>query len=478
MPTKIAGQDEATKLYESALSPRAAALLELERYVEGTQYTGMLDWFADAPMQDRAPCIVYPVVRAAIDSNTDLLLGDGKRPQLTARPDEDDSALGVEGLSEDESELYDQWLRAVERETRLWTVAREAFRQAQCARSSATVWGLRGGRLFGNVLRARWCEPEFSADGETVTRLVQCYPYVDTERAPDGSLRSVARFFRRVIDATTDTTYFPIAIPDGGRMPADGAWVADPARTMAHGLGFCPVTWYAHMRGPLVRGDYDGNALHEHLLPQVRAHDYALSQRHRAALYASDPQWTEIGVEEGYNPSPAGPTVPRDGVASTLKGGRPTTDNPITGSYRTPQRASGGRRRGVTSVWTYPDPNTKVMMHTLPGEALAAATGNANDLRVKLCESLAVVFLDPESVKFVATLSGKALEVIRRRQLDRCDQYREDFGEHWIKPSVGMLARIVQATAAHGGGVLTPGAAKVLPLLARFVPAAAAPVAA
>lgn len=475
MPTKIVGQDEANRLYESAMSPRSAELLTLERYVDGTQYAGLLDWFADAPIADRAPCIVDLVVRAAIDSNVDLLLGEGRRPVLTARPDEDDTALGVEGLNEDESELYDQWLRAVQRETRFWTVAREAFKQAQAARSSATLWSLRGGRLAGSVLRARWCEPEFAADGETVTRLVQCYPYIDTERAPDGTLRSVAKLFRRVIDERADTTYMPIPLTHEGRVPPVGAWVPDPSRTVEHGLGLCPVVWYAHMRGPLVRGDYDGTAIHESILSQIRAHDYALSQRHRAALYASDPQWTEIGVEEGYNPAPAGPTVPRDGVAATAKGGRPTLDNPVTGAYRTPPRAGVGRRRGVTSVWTYEDPQTRVQMHTLPGDALNAARDNATDLRVKLCESLAVVFLDPDNVKFAATLSGKALEVIRRRQLDRCDQYREDFGEHWVKPSVGMIARIVQATGAKGGGVLTPGTKSVLPILNRFAPLSPTP---
>ncbi|MGI9117203.1 MAG: hypothetical protein ACR2JV_06175, partial [Gaiellales bacterium] len=151
MPTKIEGQDVANRLYESVMSPRAAELLQLERYVDGTQYAGLLDWFADAPIEMRAPCIVDLVVRSAIDSNVDLLFGEGRRPAMTTRPDEDDTALGVEGLSEDESELYDQWLRAVQRESRFWTVAREAFKQSQASRSTATLWSLRGGRVTGSV---------------------------------------------------------------------------------------------------------------------------------------------------------------------------------------------------------------------------------------------------------------------------------------------------------------------------------------
>lgn len=474
MPTKIEGQDEAQAAYEANLSARACELLELERYVDGTQYAGLKDWFDDAPIWERAPCIVYPSARNAIDANIDMLLGDGRHPKLTTRPDEDETGLGVEGLGEDDSASIDRFVRAAMNEALFWVIGREAFRHAQIARSSATLWSVRAGRLCGKVMRARWCAPEFEPDEATVSRLVVEYPYVENVRTAHG-VRAEARMFRRVIDAQADTTYYPQPLTREGAAPV-AAWQPDPQRTAIHGLGFCPVVWYPHMRGPTAEGAIDGVALHEGVLDEIKAHDYALSQRHRAALYAGDPQWTETGVDDGHNPAPAGPPAGPNpgfgGVWSAPKAG----DKP-TGAYRTPTAKQGGRRKGVGSVWTYPDAGTRVELHTLPGDALKAVTDNADALRAMLCESMAVVFLDAETVKFAATLSGKAMEALRRRQLDRCNQYRDDFGEHWIRPSAAMLLRIARQVGARGdGALLTPGVAKALPILARFGDDAAVPL--
>lgn len=469
MPAKIHGLDEAQRAYEANLSPRSQSLLELERYVDGTQYAGLKSWYADAPIDERAPSVVYPIVKTAIDSNVDLLLGDTRKPQATARPDENDEALGVEGLTEDESANYDRFLCAAIRESRFWTVGRAAFAQAQAARSSATVWGLRNGRLVGTVLRARWCEPELDADGN-VTRLVETYPFIAQTRVADG-WRAEAKIFRRVIDAQSDTTYLPLPADASGRWFGDADWTADPARTVKHGLGFCPVVWYAHMRGPTAEGSYDGIAIHEHLLDEIRAHDYALSQRDRAALYAGDPQWTECGVEEGHNPSPGWGA---DGsTPATPAGGKPTrgdaSANPVVAQYRSPGATGPTRKKGPGQVWTYESPDTKVDLHTLPGDALKSIADNADALKRLLCDSLAIVIMDPETVKFAAALSGKAIEALRRRQFDRVDQFREDFGDHWIKPSLGMVARIAAtAHAAAPGSVLTPGVGLVAPMLAKF----------
>jgi len=456
-----AGYDEAVKAVHANMSPRAHRMAQLERFVEGTQYEGLPNfWAADAkvPLVDRAPCIVYPIVRSAIDSNVDLLLGEGRFPTLSARPDEDGDIVDDGELSEEESATIDAFIRQVHKQSRFRVAAREMFAAGQASGSACALLGVRSGKLFVETVKARWCEPEFDIDGN-VTRLVIQYPYVETVRV-SGQWQSKARVYRRVIDDQNDVTMLPAeGRADGGEI----AWRKDAARSVTHGLGFCPVVWYAHMRGCVAFGDYDGKAIHEQLLDEIKALDMTLSQRQRAAYYAGDPQWTEAGVELGSSPTGGGRRG--RGIMSTPAGGRPSDDNPVNGRFADPLVGSKARKKSPGDVWQYESPDTKVQLHTLPGDALKAIDDTAHDLRQKIAESLCVVFMDPENVKFAATVSGKALEVLKQRQLDRCDQYRADFGERFILPATNMLLRIVAKVKL---GARVPGIKRALPILTKI----------
>lgn len=458
---RIEGYDEAVRAVQELMSPRARLMARLERFVEGTQYEGLPDFFAaDAKVSlfQRAPCIVYPVVRTAIDSNVDLLLGDGRFPVVTSRPDEDSDFDDDGELSEDESEIYDRFVVQAHKQSRFRPLCREVFADAQATKSGCAIFGVRNGRFFGDTIKARWAEPEFDVDG-AVTRLVIQYGYVD-QAIVNRRWRAVPRIYRRVIDAQRDVTYLPA---DAKVSPETIAWAEDPQRSVDHGLGFCPVVWYPHMRGCAAVSEFDGRAIHEHILPSIHAHDLVLSQRHRAALYAGDPQWTEAGVEDGYNPSEGRKGM---GVPASLKGGPISADNPAAGSYRDPSTPRRVRVKSPGRVWQYPDKDVKVQLHTLPGDALKALDEHAHDLRQKLAEALCVVFLDPENVKFAATVSGKALETLKQRQLDRLDQYRADFGDKFIVPATNMLSRI--ADKIGPGGVRLPVLDAAAPVLAKF----------
>lgn len=419
----LPGYEEAAKAAEANLSPRARHLATLERYVEGTQYEGLPDWFSDQkPLWERAPCIVDPIVRRAIESNADLVLGEGRFP-----------LLGIEDVEGEEAEHVEYVLARLTQQSRLRMAAREAFEAAQGTGSACAVFGVRAGRLFIDTVKARWCEVELDGEG-AVRRLEIKYPYLTLVK--DGGRQLVKTLlFRRVIDDKRDTTYQPgEARPDG----IEPAWVEDKAKTFSHGLGFCPVVWYSHMRGCAIVGDVDGKALHEHLTDEIRAHDFALSQRHRAALYAGDPQWTEVGVEAGYNPTEP---VRRAEVPTTLLGGKPSEANPIRGGFVTRASRNKARKKSPGSVWQYPQ-GVEVELHSLPSDALDAVSKHARDLRIKLSESLGVVFLDPETLPAATTLSGRALEALLSRQLNRCDGYRADFGDRFLLPAAGMLLRI------------------------------------
>lgn len=459
--TSLEGYADAVAAIRANTSPRAQYLHTLESYVDGTQYVGRPDWFTgDAPLWERAPCIVYPIVRTAIDSNVDLVLGEGRFPSITSRPDEDDTDFDEElGLDEKVSKTLDRFIVEVSRKVCFASCMREVFGSAQGCGSGVLLVGVRGGNLFLDTTRAKWCTPTFAADG-SLAQLVIEYPYLDQFQGTDGKWRVRARIYRRLIDTEKDITYLPADANVSGLQPN---WVADPAQTFAHGFGFCPAHWYPFMRGCSVVNDFDGRAIHAHLLDELRALDFILSQRHRAALYAGDPQWTEAGVELGSSPTDTGRVM---GMPGTAAGGAAGTVNPVTTRY-VDQTVRKGRKKSPGTVWQYEDKDVRVQLHTLPGDALKAIDEHAADLRRKIAESLAVVFTDAESMQ-IRELSGRALEALKARQLDRCDQYRSDVEDHLVLPSLNMLLRVIHVTARRGGVLRLAGMKKALPILESF----------
>jgi hypothetical protein len=449
MQPTILGAAEANQLASKRMSPRAHRLAYLERWVEGSQYDGMADWFDDEiPINEKAPCVVEPIVADAIDSHVDMVLGEGRFPAITTRPAEDESEDkegepdGEDGLNEDDSAALDKVISGIAEQIRFRAVCRESLEWAMGCGTSVAIYGARDGELFGDTVKARWCEPKFAPDGKTIAKLVIQYPYLETyEQRGEWHMR--ARIFRREIDETRDITFKPA---DASLELQQIQW--EPESEMVHGLGFCPIVWYPFFRGCSIAGQIDGRAPHQNLLDEIHAHDVSLSQRHRAARYCGDPQWTEIGVAPGSNPSQA---VAPSRVPITQKGGDPSGDNPVVGFYGQTPRTPGGMRRkkGPGTVWQYEGKasDVRVELHQLSADALKAISEDGSDIRLKIMQALAYVPLDPESSRVLrGTLSGKALESLRERQLNRDDRIRDDFGDGFIRPSVSMLLRICHIT--------------------------------
>jgi hypothetical protein len=463
------GYGKAAELVLKSMSPRAKRLAELERWVDGTQYTGLQDWFADCPRSEKAPCVVEPIVADSIESHVDMVLGEGRFPAITSRPDEDDDDGNNEGgLDKIASVSVDKLIKSATEQVRFRAVCREALAMAMGCGTSCAIYGVRVGKLFGDTVKARWCEPTFAPDGSVAQLTIQ-YPYIDTYQDQSGEWAARARLFRRVIDARSDTTYLPAELD--GRPPV---WTPDPAQTFPHALGFCPVVWYPFFRGCSIVGEFDGNAPHANLLDEIRAHDMSNSSWFAAAQYSGSPQWTETGVELGSNPSSTGK------IGKTLvtkNGGQPSADNPVIGEVIDATHGEGavtgrgtGRKMGNGSVWQYEAAEATITLHTLPAGALKEIADNAHDIRLKIMQALAYVPLDPEMANIVrGSLSGKALESLRERQLNRDDKIRDDFGDGFIKPSANMLLRIC---ASKSAGLRLRGLKKAIPILTKLSGAA------
>jgi hypothetical protein len=447
------GAEEALRAVEANTSPRYKRLEKLEHWVSGTQYAGLKSWWDDAvPLWERAPCIVYPVAHIAIQSNVDLVLGEGRFPSFSTKPDQEeaDEESGTDG---DASEDIDRFIVEHHRMCRFRAHCRDALAAAQSCGTAVAIHGARDGRPFADIIPAKWGTPQLGLHGEVLSLEIR-YPYLDEYKKPSGVWAVRAKLYRRVIDAQRDITYLPANADPNGVEPS---WQEDPHRSTSHGFGFCPSVWYPFMRGCLPVNVIDGKALHGQLLDEIRAHDIALSQRHRGALY-SEPQMCEIGVMPGYNPTDVG----RQAMLKSVD-----DNGNVVGAFRdTGGNAAPARKKGPTYVNQYEDPQTRVEYLCYPGEALKAQDENAADLLNKLQAALGVVLLDPNHIKFAATTSGKALEAIKQTQVDRCDQYRDDVRDGFLLPSVDMQLRIAQKL---GAGLRVPGIDKVAPALAKFV---------
>ena len=418
-------KDIAVKRLHENKSPRYCRLEWLESWVDGTQYDSLPSWWTDdVPQWERRPCVIYKIVELAISSNVDLMLGERAFPRFTVESEGDE----------------DKFITELHKLSRFRTVCRDAFAAAQGCGTACAIYGVRNGAPFGELLPAKWCEPEFSdANNFTVSKLVIQYPYMDQQRQSDGSWASIAMVYRRVVDGENDTVYKPAVAPEGGR---EIKWVEDSV--INHSFGFCPVVWYPFMRGTAAVNVIDGKAIHENDTDEIQAHDIARSQWHKTALYC-DPQPYEIGVAEGYNPT--GSTGRTANIPTTEHGGQPHPNDPTRGAFIC-DRSTPARKKGPGHVWSYTDHEVKVGYLTVPGDALTSQRDNVSDLRTKLQEALAVVFLDPENIKFAATTSGKALEAIKQKQFDRVDQYREDFRDGFLLPSLMMQLRVLSLTPA------------------------------
>lgn len=428
------------------LSPRYRRLDRFEQYVETTQYDGKPDWFVDdddKPLRERRPCIQYPIVAEAIDSNTDLCLGEGRFPNITVDSDDD-----TEDGTDNQRKLANAALAKLTKVSRLKAAFRENFTHAQGCGTTLAICGFRFGRPTVDVERAKWSTPTFSADGKTLKSLEIFYPYTKELRDPDGSWRVKAYLYRRVIDEKSDTTFKPIEANVSGRLPTN--WTRDNDQSFEHGLGFCPVVWYPFMIGCSTVARFDGRPIHARSMDEIFALDVSLSQRHRAAFFAGDPQIVLKNASEV-----------RSGIGRTLQVMRESVEAqarnenfaPLNPDHKNPDKFDANwpttatrpaLKKSPGQMWNVEGDNAEVDLLTLPGDALRAIDEDAKDLRNKVCEALAVSFTDPESIRYASALSGKAQKLLKARQLDRCDQYREDMADGLIIPVVQMLIRIMR----------------------------------
>ncbi len=456
----LLGQEQAEKALTANLSERYLRLDRLDAYVQGTQYCHRTGWFEDTkPLHERAPCIVVPLAKSVYSVITSTVLGENRWPTITSRPGEDDAEEGDQsaGLNKANSERLDKHIRCIEKVARLRANARKILTEAQGTGTAVPIVCFRNGKPFVEPTKAKWTTPKFDVYGELIELEIR-YPYLQEYYDVAKKQRSVqALIYRRVIDTTMDTTFLPAKAEPDGREPS---WRVDKDRTIAHNFGFVPAVWYPFMADVPTVNNYDGNAPHAHLLDELDALNMSYSQRHRASLYTGDPQYVEIGVDKGSMPVD-------DGVTA-----RTILDPADKGHYVSHIPAAGGRparKKGPGIIWRYPNPESKVQLLTLPGDALTSIAEEAAEIKDTLEEAFHIVFLNPKDIRYAAELSGVAIERLMSRQITYCDDVRDDCGVNMLLKLMSLILRMEATLLKQGKSIDIPGVNSVQDLLLGFL---------
>lgn len=457
-------ETDVAEILAAGMTERALRIDTHVRFVDGTIYDGRPAFDDDEcglPLSARRPTVQYLGVRNAIKEFGDMVLGEGRYPDVTSAPDEDDEEQeGEDGLSEDESATLDHGVAKVAEQAGLKKCFRQFLARAQGAGATAILASVRAGKLRTSTFDSKNCEPEFDPeDPSRVARLVVSYRYKQKELdRRDGKWKWHVYQYRREVDAEKDVTFAPVEIYSAKEFPTPRQ-----AKTVVkHGFGFCPVVWYEHAKEETEDGDRDGHPIHEHLLTLVDAINQALSQRHRAAIYCGDPQIVEIGVEDEdvLVPIAAGGPSSRAGSPTDASGWQ------LNGK-RSPWRGTTNakRKKGAGSVWRYQSETAKVAYLTLPADALKVLDDDGKDLIAMLREGLQNVYLDPDKLAGSGDVSGKTLAFILKQQIAAANSIRQDFWGGCMLPVLGMLLRIVLRVEK---GLYLPGAEKLRPILQRY----------
>lgn len=452
--------DEICRIMESGRTPRFVRLDNAYRYYDGSIYDGRPGFFDDSetPLRDRAPCIVYPVVRNAVQSFTSMVFGKDKFPAITSGTSEDDSAFDPRFcLNESDSIDLDTGNRKLVEQSRLDVVCQQILETALATGTAVPVVSVVRGRIRVSQIDPKVCTPTFSEDEpETVTSLEVTYRYVTDDTWDAGERRFVKRCwqYRRVIDAQFDTVFVPVEI----RREDDRPVPNEPKTRYKHGFGFCPVVWYKSMSPIADLASIDGNPIHWGLFSLIDAVNLTLSQRYRAAIYSGDPQVTEFGVVDDEFQAPMGRASESRQSSIDSSGWREPLQPKRSG------RATK-RRKGAGVVWRYESPDARVELLCLPAGALKELSDDAADNIKKLRESLGHVWIDPQDLTGSGYVSGKTLALIFAQQVAKCDRIREDFGRKCLLPILNLIYRVVLAS---GDGLYLAGAKKLRAVLARF----------
>jgi len=435
MPASAVADGGMERIARIADPQRTRLLDAYERLYKGLAYDGRPSfWDTSVPLNERAPCVHSGVPEAAGRRLSALVFGARQYPRVMAPK----SAPGAAAI--------DEAIKEITKRAALPLKLRKALIQGIMCGTWCLVLGLVEGVATATLIPAKHATPRLGPNGRVLSVDVR-YRYQEGERT---------LWYRRTIDATTDTVYLPVEAHKDGHEPT---WIEDPSRSAKHDLGFCPVVWHRHDADPSDTDEIDGTPLFAGMEDELEALDFAMSQRHRNGRYNGEPQVVVSGAGADTMSAASGRTAR---VPVPAKGG------PADAAFSWFNTMFGAKRGGDAAtqkapgkVWFF-EQGANAQMLESSGAGARVLTEDAESIRRAILEARAIVIASPEQVG--ANASAALMETLHAPMVDHADTLRTEY-EPCVVEVVTMLLRICRAA---GSGVRMPSVLAALPYLSTI----------
>lgn len=377
------------------------------------------------PFAERRPSIIIPLFKEAVDEIVRFTWGGHNFPAVAIEP-----TRGADGeradeigprLDKDQAERLTRFVRALVRAAQLPSAVKEASRLAAIGRSAALILGVRAGYVATHCEPGKHCTPTWDPNRpRRVKALDITYQYPKQVEETPGRWKTIPFWYKRVIDEQRDVTYQEVRVIPG----MQPNWVEDPARTVVHGLGLCPVVWFKTLSSDA--DQLDGAPLIDpQLYPLIDDVNRSVSQRSRAVRYVTDPQPVVSGLEEGE-------------IDFVKNPGRPIY---------------------------LPDAEAKVQYLEMTGVGVLRATEHAKELTEAFRAAVHYVKANPDTMS--GNISGVVLEFLHAPMISLASDLRVDFGDNGFSAAIAMLLQITSVILGSGQDIWVQGAGEAVEILAK-----------
>lgn len=260
--------------WDRAYPERTRTLELMRRVLDGTLYDALPYEFHEektgsgeyVPLRQRRPSVRYALARIVVEDSVGLLFSEGHFPTIDSPDGAVRDALG-----------------AVARDAKLNTVMIDAAIRGSVGSVALWLRVLRG-RVFVDVLETQFLTPEWDPEApDTLSAVMERYKVSGDALLAQGYVLPDAAsqyWFVRRWDSTDELWFEPVPVDTEFRL------IADPVRSVRHGLGFVPIVWVKNLPGG---NGVDGGCTFRAAIETSIEIDYQLSQAGRGLKYSSDP---------------------------------------------------------------------------------------------------------------------------------------------------------------------------------------------
>ena len=219
----------------------------------------------DMPKSCRRPIAPLGIVRNVVMRFTGLLFSNRRQPRISVPGD-------------DKTEDY---LNAILKDGSFWSAMIQARNYGGAMGSACIGYRFVGGRAMFEALDPRWTTPEFEGRGYSdPAKLTVQYTY-SKEEWIDNKWKTTWYWYRRVIDAESDTVWVPVKCRE-----KEPAWDFIQSNKVMHNLGFVPYEWIQNFK---VDDEADGDPDCTGCYEMISATDELLSEIYAGTIANIDP---------------------------------------------------------------------------------------------------------------------------------------------------------------------------------------------